>query len=50
MKTINNHSHGRPKDKSPMAYKPKDEILANIQDTVTVEHIIKPIFNFKAAE
>ena len=38
------------KDESPMVYKPKAEILANIQDTVTVENIIRPIFNFKAAE
>jgi RNA-splicing ligase RtcB len=37
-------------DEAPMAYKPKDEILANIQDTVSVENIIKPVFNFKAAE
>lgn len=38
------------KDESPMAYKPKDEIIQNIQETVTIENIIKPIFNFKAAE
>lgn len=38
------------KDESPMVYKPKDEILTNIQDTVMVEKMIKPIFNFKAAE
>ncbi|MBO4580872.1 MAG: RtcB family protein [Bacteroidales bacterium] len=37
-------------DESPMVYKPMEEILANIQDTVSVENIIKPIFNFKAAE
>ena len=37
-------------DEAPMAYKPMDEILANIQDTVSVENIIKPVFNFKAAE
>lgn len=37
-------------DKAPMVYKPMDEILANIQDTVRVENIIKPVFNFKAAE
>ena len=33
-----------------MVYKPKDEIIANIADTVDVVYIIKPIFNFKAAE
>ena len=38
------------KDESPMVYKPKDEIIANIADTVDVVNIIKPIFNFKAAE
>ena len=37
-------------DEAPMVYKPMDEILANIQDTVSVENVIKPIFNFKAAE
>lgn len=37
-------------DESPMAYKPMDEILSNIEDTVTVEEIIKPIYNFKSAE
>lgn len=38
------------KDESPMVYKPKDEIITNIQDTVTIVNIIKPIFNFKASE
>ena len=38
------------KDESPMVYKPKEEILKHIKDTVTVEKVIKPIFNFKAAE
>ena len=37
-------------DEAPMVYKPMDEIVANIQDTVRVENIIKPVFNFKAAE
>ena len=37
-------------DEAPMVYKPMDEILANIQDTVQVDNIIKPVFNFKAAE
>lgn len=35
-------------DESPFAYKSIDEILENIQDTVEVEKIIKPIYNFKA--
>lgn len=38
------------KDESPMAYKPKEEIIRNIQDTVTVVNHIHPIYNFKAAE
>ena len=35
-------------DESPFVYKPIDEIINNIQDTVTVLDIIKPIYNFKA--
>lgn len=37
-------------DEAPMAYKPMQEIVDGIQDTVTVERIIKPIYNFKASE
>lgn len=37
-------------DESPMAYKPIDSILSNIQETVNVVAIIKPIYNFKASE
>lgn len=37
-------------DESPMAYKPMDEILRNIGATVSVEKIIKPVYNFKASE
>lgn len=37
-------------DESPMAYKPMQEIVDNIQDTVYIEKIIKPIYNFKSAE
>lgn len=37
-------------DESPMAYKPIWEIVANIQDTVEIEKIIKPVYNFKASE
>ena len=35
-------------DEAPMAYKPMKEILDNIQDTVEVYKILKPIYNFKA--
>lgn len=37
-------------DESPMAYKPIEEIVANIQDTVEIMKIIKPVYNFKASE
>lgn len=37
-------------DESPMAYKSIEEIVANIQDTVEIVKIIKPIYNFKASE
>lgn len=37
-------------DESPMVYKPMDEIVANIEDTVEILKIIKPIYSFKAAE
>lgn len=36
-------------DESPMVYKPATEIIANIGDTVTIDTIIRPIFNFKAS-
>jgi len=35
-------------DESPMAYKPMQEILDCISDTVKVEKTIKPVYNFKA--
>jgi tRNA-splicing ligase RtcB (3'-phosphate/5'-hydroxy nucleic acid ligase) len=37
------------RDESPMVYKPASEIIANICDTVTIDTIIYPIFNFKAS-
>lgn len=37
-------------DESPFAYKPMEEILEHIKDTVEVYKIIKPIYNFKAGE
>jgi len=37
-------------DEAPMAYKPMDEIVENIKDTVEIIKIIKPIYNFKASE
>jgi RNA-splicing ligase RtcB len=35
-------------DESPMAYKPMQEIIDAISDTVEIIDIIKPIYNFKA--
>lgn len=37
-------------DEAPMAYKPMEEIMNNIGDTVDVISVIKPIYNFKAGE
>ena len=35
-------------DEAPFAYKEAQEIIDNIKDTVTVDMIVKPIYNFKA--
>ena len=49
MKGIYSTSVGRDTlDESPMAYKPMDAILSVIGDTVDIEKIIKPVYNFKA--
>ena len=37
------------RDESPMVYKPASEIISNIGDTVNIDTIIRPIFNFKAS-
>lgn len=37
-------------DESPMAYKTMYDIIRYIDDTVEIEKIIKPIYNFKAKE
>jgi RNA-splicing ligase RtcB len=37
-------------DEAPFAYKPMDEIISNIGDTVEIVKTIKPLFNFKAVE
>ncbi len=36
-------------DEAPFVYKPMQEIIDNIKDTVAIEKIIKPIYNFKAS-
>ena len=38
------------RDESPMVYKPAAEIMANIGDTVNIDTIIRPVFNFKASK
>lgn len=37
-------------DESPMAYKPAEEIIDLVKDTVDIVEVIKPIYNFKASE
>lgn len=37
-------------DECPLAYKSMDEIIENINDTVEIVDIIKPLYNFKAAK
>ena len=37
-------------DESPMSYKNMDDIVNNISPTAEIIKIIKPIYNFKAAE
>ena len=35
-------------DESPMTYKPMEEIMENVKDTVDIVDVIKPLYNFKA--
>lgn len=37
-------------DESPMAYKPADEIIELVKDTIDVVEIVKPIYNFKNSD
>ena len=37
-------------DESPMVYKPAEEIIANIRDSADISCVIRPVFNFKAAQ
>ena len=37
-------------DESPMAYKPAQEIIDLVQNTVNIDFIAKPVYNFKASE
>ena len=35
-------------DECPMAYKTMEDIIDNVSDTVTIQKVIRPIYNFKA--
>ncbi len=37
-------------DECPMAYKSMEDIVENIGDTVEINEVITPIYNFKAGE
>lgn len=37
-------------DEAPMAYKPLNDILDVIGETVEILEVIKPVYNFKAPE
>lgn len=37
-------------DEAPFAYKPSEEIVSLVKNTVDIERIIKPIYNFKSGE
>lgn len=37
-------------DESPFVYKPLSDILPNLQETVEIRDILKPIYNFKASK
>lgn len=37
-------------DECPMAYKRMEDITKNIEDTVEIEKIIRPVYNFKAGD
>lgn len=37
-------------DESKMVYKPMEDIIAAIGDTCTVDEVVKPVYNFKAAD
>lgn len=35
-------------DESPQAYKPAEEIVELVKDTIEIQYIVKPIYNYKA--
>ena len=38
------------KDESPMVYKPMEQIVSAIGDTVSIDRIMQPVYNFKASD
>lgn len=38
------------RDESPMVYKPASEIISAIGDTVSIDAVVRPVFNFKASK
>ena len=42
--------NSRTLDECPMAYKPIEDIVSNIEETAEINDILKPIYNFKAGE
>lgn len=37
-------------DEAPAAYKPMEEIVANMEPTVEIKKVIRPLYNFKASD
>ena len=37
-------------DESPMAYKSLEDIVDNVQDTIDIAYVMKPLYNFKATD
>lgn len=37
-------------DEAPFAYRPMERILEAVRDTVTVTHVLRPVYNFKAGK
>jgi RNA-splicing ligase RtcB len=37
-------------DEAPMAYKPMQEIIKHIGETVGIYKTVRPVYNFKSAE
>lgn len=46
-RTWNNNRAGALVDEHPLAYKDIDQVMADQQDLVTVQHTLRQIFNYK---